>query len=226
MDLDAWKKRYTVRRFDTNFIPEKQQIKKIVDLVEYIPIQLGQIDHAWTVLGPNDAELKQWLVDNVYNTYDHNQGHREYFTMLADAPYVFHSFRITWDPSITRVNKMSEVIRNNSFHAGVIVCEALDLGLDVAQICCTDGIVDNGMLKKDIFDRYIEIMRNRHRSIVDKMPISPDRYSLAQPLISIAVGKGLPNTEQNYTSYKDGVTHTGQKPSKPFNNCVDLSDAN
>lgn len=230
MNLDAWKNRYTVRRFDTEHVPDKKLITHLVDCIEHVPLQLGNIDHVWTVLGPDDADLKRWLVDNIYNVKDENMGHKEYFTMLAEAPYVLHSFRVTWDPSITRLNKMNEVIRNNAFHAGVIVSEALHLGLDVAQICCTDGLLQtpdgrNGY-KKKVWKKYIEFMWNRHRPVLDVLPISPDMYNIDQPLISIAVGKGLPNTDYDYTPYKDGVSFTGQKKGKPFNNCMDLTNAN
>jgi len=229
MNLDAWKNRYTVRRFDENYVPDKEKIDYLVKCIEYIPLQLGNIDHVWTVLGPKDKELKRWLVDNIYHVDDSNMGHREYFTMLAEAPYVFHSFRVTWDPSITRLNKMNEVVRNNAFHAGVIVSEALNLGLDVAQICCTDGLLrsPDGTkgYKKKVFKHYVTEMWNRHRPVLDILPISPDQYNIDAPLISVAVGKGLPNTDYDYTPYKDGVSFTGQKKSKPFNNCMDLSDA-
>lgn len=221
MNLAAWKKRYTVRRFDTDFIPPKESINQLVKCMEYVPLQLGNIDHLWTVLGPNDAEIKRWLVDNIYYTNDEEQGHKEYFTMLAEAPYVFHSFRLAWDNSLFRQNKLNEVVRNNSFHAGVLLSEALKLDLDVAQICCTDGYKYDYERKHRF---YIDFMLNRHESLWDLVPVDRDQYWIEAPMISVAVGKGLPNTTHMYTPYKDGVTFTGQKDGKIMNNCWDFSN--
>ena len=223
MSIDAWKRRYTVRQFDTDFIPPIEKIDSLVACMEYVPLQLGHIDHLWTVLGPEDGEFKRWLVDNVYFVDDENQGHREYFTMIAEAPYVFHSFRMAWDPKIFRRHKLNEVIRNNSFHAGVLLSEALKLDLDVAQICCTDGYATN-YEKKHRY--YIDFMMNRHEPLWNIVPVDRGDYWIEAPMMSVAVGKGLPNTSYDYTPYKDGVSFTGQKSKKALNNCWNFSNAN
>ena len=221
MSLAAWQKRYTVRQFDPTFVPPKESIDELVKCMEYIPLQLGNIDHIWTVLGPNDGEFKQWLVDNVYFTDDEDQGHREYFSMIAQAPYVFHSFRVAWDDSLYRRNKLNEVIRNNSFHAGVLLAEALKKDLDVAQICCTDGYNVDYQRKHQY---YVDWINERHEPLWQMAPVERHLYWIEAPMMSVAVGKGLPHTTHDYTPYNDGVSFTGQKQKKPLNNCWDFSD--
>ena len=225
MNIEKWKNRWTVRRFDTSYIPEKEKIAHLRKMFEYIPAQLGTIDHIWTVLGPNKKQLKEWLVHNYYHTFDENTGMKEYFTALIDAPYVFHSFKITYPQGyLDRIPKSTEATRNNAFHAGCLVNEALSIGLDVAQIACTDGLVSS---KKDVTPTYKQKMWDLHRDLFLRIRPDLDLYKediIGIPLISVGVGKGVPNTKQDYTPYKDGQTFTGQKQKKPFNNCFENVD--
>ena len=219
MSLEAWKSRYTVRRFDTEYIPNREKIDYLKNCIEFIPSQLGVIDHIWCVLGPDHREQKKWLVDNIYFCDDKDMGHYEYFTALMEAPYVFHSFRVI-HPRNTRFGNqsMNQVTRNNAFHAGAIVTEALKQDLDVCQICCTDGTVVN----PDIMWEYREKIWNAYGKLLKAARPEASAAYIGEPMISIGLGKGLPNTEQDYTPYKDGVSFTGQKFSKPMNNCVEI----
>jgi hypothetical protein len=132
--LKLWENRWTVRDF-TNEIPDQEKIDYLCKVIKYIPAQLGAVDHIWCLLTPEDQELKDWLVDNCYFTLDKNYNHKEYFTAIKTAPYVFHSFKLVYPGMVLE----SEHNRNNAFHAGVLVSEALNLGLDVAQLVCIDG---------------------------------------------------------------------------------------
>ena len=78
MSLGDWKRRYTVRKFDRNIIPESQHIDYIKEVLKYTPTQLGYVDHMWCVLGPEDQKLKDYLVENYYYCNDEKRNHREY----------------------------------------------------------------------------------------------------------------------------------------------------
>lgn len=223
MSIEQWKKRYTVRQFDKDQIPDKEKINYISEVIQYIPSQNGVVDHIWVLLTPDDIELKQWLVDHVYNVYDDNMTHKEYFTMLSEAPYVFHSIRLFSDSFEKLKRKNTEYFRTNGFHAGVIVCEAVELGLDVAQICCNDGTMAEGYSKQE----YQNLIWNRFGNELSKIVVNYDgkkinfsKDNIEQPSLSVAVGTGVPLTNHNWTPYKDGVTFTGQKQKKWFNNFV------
>ena len=148
--LNKWKNRWTVRQFDSSIIPAQQDIDNLVEVIQYIPSQLGSIDHVWCLLTPEDQELKNWLVENIYFTPDKYQGHNEYFTALRDAPYMFTSFQVKIPQGLNeilteeqkgyiKISKPTESIRNNAFHAGILVSETLQLGYDACQIACVDG---------------------------------------------------------------------------------------
>lgn len=208
--IESWKHRYTARQFDTNYIPDEETISNIADCIPYVPSQNGTLDHYWIVLGPDDKHIKQWLVDNIYYTYDEGRKHTEYFTMLMDAPYVFHSFRAL-KPELNVSH--FEVVRNNSFHAGVIVSEALNAGLDVAQICCTQGLYKEygkGKQKPKVFRLYKKILSEFFTDL-------EEGYEVLDPMMCVAVGKALPLTQEHFKQYNDGVTFTGKKTSKKNN---------
>ena len=223
MDIENWKKRYTVRKFDETVIPDKDKIDYMSKVIEFIPSQNGVVDHQWVLLTPRDNDLKKWLVDNVYNVFDDPQRHREYFTVIAEAPYVFHSIRLQSEEFVNLNRKNTEYFRTNGFHAGVLVCEAVELGLDVSQICCNDGML------RDDYDaqEYRNLIWDRFGSELEKISINYNgsiinftKDNILEPSLSICVGKGKPLTEHNWTKYKDGVSFTGQKQKKWFNNFV------
>jgi len=223
MNIENWKNRYTVRQFDEGFVPDREKIDYMSEVIQYIPSQNGIVDHQWVLLTPDDVKIKEWLVDNVYNVFDEGQTHREYFTMLADAPYVFHSIRLTSPAFAELKRKNNEYFRTNGFHTGVLVCEAVNLGLDVAQICCNDGIL------KEEYDvnEYRDIIWKRFGSELSKITVDYNgtminfsKENVLEPSLCVAVGKGKPLTENKWTPYKDGVTFTGQKQKKWFNNFV------
>lgn len=234
--LDKWKNRWTVRKFDSGSIPDSNDIDNLVEMIQYIPSQLGSIDHVWCLLTPEDQELKNWLVENIYFTDDKYQGRNEYFTALQDAPYMFTSFQIKIPQALNeilteeqrgyiKISKNTEAIRNNSFHAGILVSETLQLGYDACQIACVDGWA----IKQDnnTSYEYAEKIWNRFGSNLQKINVTFNNQTfyfkkdyIGKPMISVGIGTGISNTDHKFTTYKDGVTHTGQKPKKWFNNVV------
>ena len=231
--MSEWQNRYTVRRFDRTYIPEKHIIDQVKETVQYIPSQLGAVDHMWCLLGPQDQTIKDWLVEKIYFCDDSRKGHREYFSALADAPYMFTSFQVIVPNSVDfdltdkemefyRVPKVNEYRRNNAFHAGVLVSQGLKYNLDCCQIACTEGWSD------ELLQDYQTLLWNRFSDSLSKISIKftngEIRFSkntIGVALMSVGMGKGLPHTENNFTPYNDGVTFTGQKPKKWFSNIVD-----
>ena len=214
---DIWKDRYTVRDFHTDIIPGIDKINPICDMIKYIPSQLGNVDHIWCLLTPNDSSLKEWLVDNIYNTSDN--GKPEYFTALMTAPYVFVSFALDQGNTL----RPNGHLRNNGFHAGCIVSKSLQQGLNVAQIACDDGYNYN----QEIIEEYRTRIWNRFESELSKIwsmvegtKVYIDKSMIQRPAMAVGVGYGKPLTKESWTDYKDGRTFTGQKQKKWFDNLV------
>tara|TARA_B100000902_G_scaffold259519_1_gene245742 strand:+ start:1514 stop:2233 length:720 start_codon:yes stop_codon:yes gene_type:complete len=239
MSLEDWKRRYTVRKFDRNIIPQSQHIDYIKEVLKYTPTQQGQVDHMWCVLGPKDQKLKDYLVENYYYCDDINRrgesNRREYFSVLADAPYLFTSFAVNlYLPKYLRFELSrrekkilsknppdEEVSRNNAFHAGILVTESLKLGYDTAQIACHEGWHTS---KKP---EYREMMWETFGDNLSKKSIELTNGTIAfkkdyigKCLMSVGIGKGLPLTDHEWEKYKTGVTFTGQKYKKWFGNIV------
>ncbi len=205
---EHWKNRRCAREFTEQQV-DYALVQDIIDIIPAIPSQNGYVDHWWVVFGPEDHKYKEWLVDNVYNFY-HSQWDNpktEYFTALVTAPYVFHSFKLHNGSDQRTV----EYIRNNGFHAGVIVSQVVDKGLDAAPIACMDGWNDNK--KNDycnlIWEKFGPILENVEQ-IYDENNIFSIN-AIVRPMMSIGVGHGASVTVQGYKDYKDGVTARGKK---------------
>lgn len=227
--VERWKNRYTVRSFYEDRIPDIEKINQLNEIIQYIPSQNGVADHQWVLLTPEDKDLKQWLVDKIYNVWDDNNQHREYFSMIAEAPYVYHSFsvRITTPLPLNFKRKTSEYFRTNGFHAGAMVSTALQLGLDVAQICCTDGVLREDVDIEKLREEYRDRLWSRFGGELSKISIQYrnvtiyfEKENIFDPSLTISVGTGKPLTKHSFTPYKDGVTFTGQKQKKWFTNFV------
>jgi hypothetical protein len=127
--------------------------------------------------------------------------------------------------SYIKIPKDNEIIRNNAFHAGVIVSETLQHGYDACQIACVDGWrILQGNLKSN---EYANNIWKRFSTELEKINVTFNNQTfyfkkdyIGRPLMSVGIGKGIKNTKQAYTPYKNGVTFTGQKPKKWFNNAV------
>jgi len=211
MITENWKYRRSARDFIDKEV-DYALIQDLIDIIPCIPCQNGYVDHWWVVFGPNDFKDKEWLVDNIYHTPWYNQK-TEYFTGLITAPYVFHSFRI----SPTRSKTNNEFIRNNSFHAGVIVSQAVDKGLDVAPIACMDGW--NEDKRKDyrdlIWKKFGPILKDVKHIYHEDNIFSAD--TIVRPMMSIGIGHGAP-AKYKGRDYKDGRTALGKDQRKAMEN--------
>jgi hypothetical protein len=201
MITQHWKTRRSAREFTEQQV-DYTVIQDIIDIIPAIPAQNGYVDHWWVVFGPEDFKCKEWLVDNIYNYYHNDHQKTEYFTGLITAPYVFHSFKINPRPDQTVISDVC----NNSFHAGVIVSQAVDKGLDTAPIACMDGWTDD--LKKDyrdlIWEKFGPILKNVKQIYHEDNIFNPK--TIVRPMMSIGIGHRASLTVQGFKDYKDGVT--------------------
>ncbi len=204
MTKEHWKSRRCARDFTEQQV-DYTLIQDIIDIIPAIPSQNGYVDHWWVVFGPDDFKYKEWLVDNIYNSLLFNQK-TEYFTGLMTAPYLFHSFKISPSRSVE-----NESMRNNAFHAGVIVSQAVDKGLDAAPIACLEGWNDN---KKEeyqnfIWEKFGPILKNI-KQIYHKHNIF-SAETIVRPMMSVGVGHGQPvNFPHAKRTYKDGISIQGK----------------
>lgn len=212
MITENWKYRRCAREFTEQHV-DYDLIQDIIDIIPCIPSQNGYVDHWWVVFGPEDFKYKKWLVDNIYH-YHHDDQKTEYFTGLITAPYVFHSFKINPKSDQTVV----EYIRNNSFHAGVIVSQAVDKGLDTAPIACMDGW--NEDKRKDyrdlIWEKFGSILENVKQIYHEQNIFNP--ITIVRPMMSIGIGHGASVTVKGYKDYEDGVTALGKGKRKAMEN--------
>ena len=96
--------------------------------------------------------------------------------------------------------------------------------LNACQIACTDGWIENKeALEYELQDKIWDRFGNKLRKIsitYNEHTINFKKELIGKPLISVGIGIGLPNTAHAFTPYKNGVTFTGQKAKKWFNNVV------
>jgi hypothetical protein len=119
-----------------------EKIDYLSNLFEYIPIQQSIIDHFWILLTPEDEKIKKTLFEEYYFYYHDTQ---EHMLPILTAPYVFLS--CVFHPA--KVEHIDQV-RNIGLHAGVILSEAINLGLNVSTIGCLDGFhLSKNKLKKE-----------------------------------------------------------------------------
>lgn len=212
-DLTVFKKRYTVREFDSNMLPTTEQIDHLYNLVKYIPIQQERMFHFWVYLGPEDQEFKDYLFEEIFvypNSVEVNT--TEYFLAIKTAPVIFMGV------NIRNYGAGTEKIKNLGLHAGFLTCEALKIGLDVATIGCTEGYENADETGKGKFQkRLIDFIGIDSLSKYFYRHPDPKDWHLV-PAMCVCIGKGKPLTEQTWHNYKDGYVHLGQKLKKPFNN--------
>ena len=230
--VERWKNRYTVRSFYEDQIPDIEKINQLNEIIKYIPSQQGVVDHQWVLLTPQDKDFKEWLVDEVYNRWSDDDQHLEYFSMIAEAPYVYHSFSIKITPPFfifkdSLRTDASEFDRSAGFHAGAILSTALELGLDTALICCTASLNRKDKDKNKIIKEYRERIWNRFGEELSTINIQHNnvtiyfkKENIFDPSITISVGTGKPLTKDRLTPYKNGIAYTGGKSKKWFNNFV------
>lgn len=170
-NIDQWKNRHTAREFDTTRIPSQEQIKHITSCLNYMPIQatssnnLHLPNHLVFLLNPDDVELKQHLVNYVFKSPEGD----EHFTALYDAPYVFllvdllvkdrkHVRSVECDPA--------PFFMSVGLTTGIILSQALEVGLDVGQFACVNTTNSKKTLQilNNQFESEIKELTNVHAS--------------------------------------------------------------
>lgn len=190
-NLESWKKRYTVREFDTERIPSTEQINHITECLNFLPIQKTDNNscfpnHLVLMLTPNDTELKKFLVMNFF----HDPEKVEHFTSLYESPYLFLVTDILryYDKfkKHKSVEKDTIVFTHAGLTTGVVISQAIEIGLDVCQIACRNS-------DEDINQQISELLNNRfveQTSLLSK--IHNVDFKIGEILIGIGVGFGKP----------------------------------
>src|SRR6056300_1543802 len=124
--LEQWQRRNTVREFDREFIPSKEQLTHIENCINLLPVQLTGTNRKFPnvvvmKLTPDDTELKKQMVERIFNITEHPA---EFFTQIYDAPYVYCLFETTYNGEY--VEKSETVVAlNTGVACGAILTEAL-----------------------------------------------------------------------------------------------------
>lgn len=210
MNIEAWKRRYTVREFDWNCIPDREKIDHLGSIIKHIPLIEGEIDHLWFELGPDDNDIKEWLVKHIYIRFSNNLGIKEHMLPIVNAPYVFLAY--VYDTG-KEINK-KRISTNIGFHAGALLSESINMGLDVSQIGCNQGVSEK-------FTPNYEYNLTECKKIFENRFTESefDLQNLLWPDLTICVGKGLP-TKNGYLKYKDMTWSTSKKHGKEQSNMI------
>lgn len=210
--IKVWKKRYTVRDFSKNTDDLKEKIDYLSNLFEYIPIQQSIIDHFWILLTPEDDKIKKVLFEEYYFYYHHPN---EHMLPILTAPYIFLS--CVYHPStVVHVDQ----VRNVGLHAGVILSEALQLGLDVSTIGCLDGIhkSKNKLKKQKKFQKLL--IDNFKKENIESFLMRDIEECVIFPNLAVCIGHGEPLTNKTFTKVNDFAVVTGQKIKKNKSNLI------
>lgn len=140
---EQWKKRISTRCFDQENIPDIKLIEEIETCLNFLPIQISENNedkpnYLVFRLNPDDKELKEFLVRNVFNIND-DYGPEEYFTELVDAPYTYIFVRLDIGKGSPVEENSAILFRNVGVAVGALVAEAVSRDIDICQIACTGG---------------------------------------------------------------------------------------
>ena len=203
---DIWKNRYAPRRFSDREV-SSSHIQKISECIMYVPTQGGCCDHWWLCLGPKKTDIKEWLVKNIYKAkYGKTT---EYFPALAEAPYLFTSFII--DDISRNTDKRISHKTNNAFVGGVILSQAIELGLNALPIICHDNWYE---LSDSVKNEYKDLMFNEIKKDVGYITYAKDGVAkkfnsdtICEPGLNIALGYGNDPNKMNTADeeYLDGI---------------------
>lgn len=194
-NIESWKNRYTVREFDSTKIPTKEQIKHITDCLNYMPVQVTETNprlpnHFVFMLTPEDTEIKKLLVQDLF--YITNP--TEHFTALYDAPYVFLLVDIL--RHYEGINQISPVADSLVFlvgvgvTTGVILTQALEVGLDVCQIACTKDFEDSDPKAIEITN----LLKKRFAKEIETLTDVHKEYKIDIGHIELGIGVGFGKT--------------------------------
>jgi hypothetical protein len=150
---EKWKKRKTVRYFDSKAIPSTDKIEKLEHCINFLPIQTSTANSSLPnflvfKVSPDEYQFKYDLLTNVFHTKEKD----EYFCYLYDAPYVFIMVELTTigplgDVSCIEPNNL--ILHTNlGVTMGALVSEAVNNELSVATLACTSGNINHDILNK------------------------------------------------------------------------------
>jgi len=224
--MDPWKERFSVRVFCDEQPDYTEEINYLIEMLSYVPIQNGVNSHFWMLLTPNDQDFKNWMFEKICWTNRGTADDITHFLSIKKAPYTF--LAVTHNPFSIPIG---ENFRNIGFHGGVILTEAIRLGMDTAPIGCFTGYYDNPKIKKEFTKRVNQFAGESLKKYVGPPTDfagkqTKQKIKLWEPMFYISLGKGERHTtnksfesllEYNGNQWQYTV---GPKKGKPWNNVV------
>lgn len=224
--MDPWKERFSVRVFCDEQPDYTEEINYLIEMLSYVPIQNGVNSHFWMLLTPNDQDFKNWMFEKICWTNRGTADDITHFLSIKKAPYTF--LAVTHNPFSIPIG---ENFRNIGFHGGVILTEAIRLGMDTAPIGCFTGYYDNPKIKKEFTKRVNQFAGESLKKYVGPPTDfagkqTNQKIKLWEPMFYISLGKGERHTtnksfesllEYNGNQWQYTV---GPKKGKPWNNVV------
>ena len=224
--MDPWNERFSVRVFCDEQPDYTEEINYLIEMLSYVPIQNGVNSHFWMLLTPNDQDFKNWMFEKICWTNRGTADDITHFLSIKKAPYTF--LAVTHNPFSIPIG---ENFRNIGFHGGVILTEAIRLGMDTAPIGCFTGYYDNPKIKKEFTKRVNQFAGESLKKYVGPPTDfagkqTNQKIKLWEPMFYISLGKGERHTtnksfesllEYNGNQWQYTV---GPKKGKPWNNVV------
>ena len=224
--MDPWKERFSVRVFCDEQPDYTEEINYLTEMLSYVPIQNGVNSHFWMLLTPNDQDFKNWMFEKICWTSRGTADDITHLLSIKKAPYTF--LAVTHNPFSIPIG---ENFRNIGFHGGVILTEAIRLGMDTAPIGCFTGYYDNPKIKKEFTKRVNQFASESLKKYVEPPTNfagrpTKQKIKLWEPILYISLGKGERHTTKK--SFESLLEYNGNqwqytvgpKKGKPWNNVV------
>lgn len=220
--MDPWRQRFTVRVFCDEQPDYTEEINYITEMLSYVPIQNGVNMHFWILLTPNDQDFKNWMFEKICWTTRQDSDDITHFLSIKKAPYTF--LAVSHNPCQI---PSGENFRNIGFHGGVIMTEAIRLGMDTAPIGCFTGYY-NPKMKKEFTKKVNQFASENLKKYVGPPTDYAGRprnqkIKSWEPIFYISLGKGERHTtNKSFESFLDNKWQytVGPKKGKPWNNVV------
>jgi hypothetical protein len=210
---EQWKKRKTVRYFDSKVIPSTDKIEKLEHCINFLPIQTSIANNSLPnflvfKVGPDEYQFKYELLTNVFHTKEKD----EYFCCLYDAPYVFIMVELTTIGllgDVATVEPDNIILHTNlGVTMGALISEAVSNDLSVTTLACTAGSINHDILNKKYnteLQKFREIHKNQKLSLGEVLGAvcvgyePPTIIPYAHPVTGLSKHKTL---NLNYRPYK------------------------
>lgn len=215
--LSEWKSRYTVREFDSNKIPKKEDMDYLMDVIPYIPTQESREETIWLTLGPEEKHIKKWIFDNIFFCYVQDN-EPEHMYAVSSAPYVFLN-------CVLEAFSDYEAFKMQGIQGGVLLTESLKMGYDCSLIGCKDH---DFFKDKDRFDQFKNLVFDHFgMSEFEKYGVTGVDSRL-HPSLCVCVGTGLPyknekNYLNNYELREEKRVYLGGKPKRKMSGVISKS---